>query len=78
MCDFPELRLCVGDGEARADRQGGKLIDGIAFWKASLNRRSIPLLYITNRDTESPTAALVGAPTAGSVFLWYFPSTKNS
>jgi hypothetical protein len=27
--DFPELRSCVGDGEARADRQRGELIDGV-------------------------------------------------
>ena len=27
---FPETLLCVGDGEARADRQRGKLIDGVA------------------------------------------------
>jgi hypothetical protein len=25
-----ELRLCVGDGEERADRQRGKLINGVA------------------------------------------------
>jgi hypothetical protein len=27
---FPELQLCVGDREARADRQRGKLVDGVA------------------------------------------------